>query len=313
MASTSLRMTQIEEQHQLLQFLGNILMGPRSAPRDHSLTIEMLKLSIPIVMQTVSRKALHDSLDKMAQILMYEFHYIHHKDGRVSPEVMEWAIEVSLVAVMLIARRSQTCFVLAEFLSSLYYFRYEMQDTLLDLEISTFWVKVALSLFRGLAVGDTLPVDELSQLETEQAILCSTAADQSNSYAKSGTGRHRACLEDSHRIYSILSKTLSYRYNSTSDLIKLQGAIRHMRDSLKRLDNVVYIVDLAEVLNRRAICCGIVGDLKLAISIASLGLFYCFRSSKYYTLCAATIANMYYDIFQITCDFWLVKHASKHL
>ncbi len=313
MASTSLRMTQIEEQHRLQQFLGNIMMGPRSAPRDHSLSIEMLKLSIPLVMQTVPRKALHDSLDRMATILIYDFHYIHHKDGRVSLEVMEWAMEVSLMVVMVIARRSQTCFVLAEFLSSLYYFRYEMQDTLMDLEISTFWLKVALSVFRGLAVGDTLPVDELSQLETEQAVLCSTAADQSNSYAKSGTGRHRACLEDSHRIHGILSKTRSYRYNTTGNLMELQGAIRHMRDSLKRLDNVVYIVDLAELLSRRAIRCAIAGDLKLAISIVSLGLSHCPRSSKYYASCAATVADMYYDIFQVTCGFRLAKHAPKHL
>jgi len=176
MASTSLRMTQTEELHRLQQFLGTIMMGPRSAPRDHSLTIEMLKLSVPLIMRTVPGKALHDSLDRMATILIYDFHYIQHKDGRVSLEVTEWAIEFSLMVVMVIARRSQTCFALAEFLSSLYYFRFEMQETLLDLEISTFWLKVALSLFRGLTVGDTLPVDELSRLETEQALLCSTAA-----------------------------------------------------------------------------------------------------------------------------------------
>lgn len=86
-----------------------------------------------------------------------------------------------------------------------------------------------------------------------------------------------------------------------------------MRDSLKRLDNVVYIVDLAEFLGRRAIRCAIAGDLKLAISIASLGLSHCPRSSKYYASCAATVADMYYDIFQVTCGFPLAKHAPKHL
>ena len=61
-------------------------------------------------------------------------------------------------------------------------------------------------------------------------------------------------------IYSILFKTQLYKYNIISNLIKLQDAIRSIQDNSKILNNVVYIVDLVELLNRRAICCRIVED-----------------------------------------------------
>lgn len=122
-------------------------MGPRPATRDHNLESEMLKLSVLFITRTVSGKALQDFLDKIATILVYYLHYIQHKDGRASLEVMNRVIDLSLIIVMVIARKSQTCFALAELLSSLYCSRYETQETLVDLEISTFWLKVALSLF----------------------------------------------------------------------------------------------------------------------------------------------------------------------
>ena len=48
-----------------------------------------------------------------------------------------------------------------------------------------------------------------------------------------------------------------------------------MRNSLKRLDDVINIVDLGQLLGRRAICSGTVGNFGIAIEIASFGLYRC--------------------------------------
>jgi len=123
------------------------MMGFRPATRDHYLESEFLKLSALFITRTVSSKTLQDYLDKIATILVYYHHYFQHKEGRASLEVIDRVIDLSLIIVMVVARRSQTCFALAELLSSLCYYRYETHETLVDLEISTFWLKVTLSLF----------------------------------------------------------------------------------------------------------------------------------------------------------------------
>lgn len=68
-------------------------------------------------MPGVSGQALRDFPDKMAASLIYNF----HKADCAFREVLGSAIGLSLMTVMVIARRARTCFVLAESLSSLYY------------------------------------------------------------------------------------------------------------------------------------------------------------------------------------------------
>ena len=81
--------------------------------------------------------------------------------------------------------------------------------------------------------------------------------------------QHPCCRISSSPRHSI--EICLYRYNITGDLRELQGKICQIWNSLKRLDDVINIVNLGQLLSKRAIRSGTVGDCGIAIEFASLG------------------------------------------